>query len=127
MKTILVDALHTFVIEGEGIYKPLHDLLETYPNKKIVLTLADEEKMKKFGLDVLPYEVFTTSFDPMKTDPEYYKQVLEKYNLKVEDVVYFEHSKEAVETAKSVGIQAHFYDEEKKDLEALKKFLDENI
>lgn len=34
MKTILVDALGTFVIEGQGVYQPLFDLLETYPNKK---------------------------------------------------------------------------------------------
>lgn len=31
MKTILVDAAGTFVIEGEGIYQPLYDLLEKYP------------------------------------------------------------------------------------------------
>jgi len=33
MKTILVDAVDAFVIEGKGIYVPLHHLLEQYPNK----------------------------------------------------------------------------------------------
>jgi HAD superfamily hydrolase (TIGR01509 family) len=127
MKTILVDALGTYVIKDEGVYKPLHDLLETYPNKKIVLTLADSEKMRQFGLDTLPYEVFTTSFNPMKNDPEYYKQVLKTYNLTSEDVVYFEHDKEAVKTAESVGIVSHHYDEDKKDVETLKSFLDSNL
>ena len=35
MKTILVDAVHAFVVVGEGIYKPMHDLLEQYQNRKI--------------------------------------------------------------------------------------------
>ena len=33
MKTILVDALGTFVIEGLSIYQPLFELLEGYPNQ----------------------------------------------------------------------------------------------
>ncbi len=127
MKTILVDALGVYVIKGEGVHEPLHDLLELYPNKKIVLTLASEEKMKEFGLDVLQYEVFTTSFDPMKINPQYYKLVLEKYGLIADEVVYFEHDKEAVKSAKSVGITTHFYDGNKKDLESLKRFLDSSL
>lgn len=35
MKTILVDAVGTFVIKGLGIYKPLYELLEQYLNKKL--------------------------------------------------------------------------------------------
>jgi len=37
MKTILVDAAGTFVIAGVGIYQPLYDLLESYPNQKLIL------------------------------------------------------------------------------------------
>ncbi len=85
MKTILVDAVDTFVIEGEGIFREMHDLLETFPNRKIILTGANDEQFKEFGLDKMPYEVFTLKHNPEKTDPE------------------------------------------KKDLEALKKFLTENL
>ena len=42
MKTILVDAIHTLVIEWEWIYSALYDMLETYPNRKIILTGADD-------------------------------------------------------------------------------------
>ena len=56
MKTILVDAVDAFVIEGEGIFKQMHDLLETYPNRKIILTGANDEQFVKFGLDQMPYE-----------------------------------------------------------------------
>lgn len=80
----------------------MYELLETYSNRKIILTNADDEQMKKFGLDDMPYKVFTFKHNPEKTEPEYYKRMLEHFDLDVEDVIYFEHSIEAVESAKSV-------------------------
>ncbi|MFW0862076.1 MAG: HAD-IA family hydrolase [Candidatus Komeilibacteria bacterium] len=127
MKTILVDAIHAFVIKGEGIFEDMHKLLEEYPNKKIILTNADDEEMLKFGLDQMPYEVFTLKHNPDKTDKEYYNKMLSLLNLDVNDVIYFEHSAEAVENAKSVGIKTFYYDSETKDLVSLKKFIDDNL
>lgn len=127
MKTILVDAVGTFVIEGEGIYKLMFDLLEQYPNRKIILTNADDEQMVEFGLTDLPYELFTLKHDPDKTDPKYFEQMLKHFNLRAEDAVYFEHNPEAVKSAQSVGITSYHYDSDKKDLGALKRFLDENV
>ena len=127
MKTILVDAVDTFVIEGEGIYQPLYELLEKYPNKKIVLTNANDDQMTKFGLTNLPYELFTLKHNPDKGDSAYFQKMLEQFKLKVEDVVYFEHNPEAVKSAQSVGISSYHYDSEKKDMESLKSFLDTNL
>lgn len=127
MKTILVDAAGTFVIEGEGIYKPLYDLLETYPNPKLIVTNANDEQMIEYGLVNLPYEMFTLRHNPDKTDPEYFKKLLSTYNLKPENVIYFEHNEDAVKSAQSIGIVSHFYDADKKDLEALKLFLDTQL
>jgi FMN phosphatase YigB (HAD superfamily) len=72
----------------------------------------------------MPYEVFTLKHNPDKVDPEYFKTMLAHFNLLSEDVVYFEHSSEAVKTAQSIGIKSYFYDAETKDLDSLKKFLD---
>lgn len=126
MKTILVDAVDAFVIEGEGVYRPLYDLLETYPNRKVILTNADDAQMVEFGLTNLPYELFTLKHNPDKTNPLYFQKMLENFNFKPEDVLYFEHNPEAVKSAQSVGIISYYYDPAKKDLEALKLFLDEN-
>ena len=90
MKTILVDAVDAFVIDGKGIYKPMHELLEKYPNKKILLTGANDEQMVEFGLIGMPYEVFTLKHNPEKTHPEYYKKMLEYFGLTKDDVIYFE-------------------------------------
>lgn len=127
MKTILVDAINTFVIKGEGIYREMLDLLEEYPNKKIILTNADDEQMEKFGLNNMPYEVFTLKHNPDKVDPKYYEKMLEYFKLDKNEVVYFEHNEDAVKSAQSVGIKAYHYDKDKKDLENLKIFLDENL
>lgn len=127
MKTILVDAVDGLVIEGQGVFKEMYDLLETFPNKKIVLTGANDEQYKQFGLDKVPYEVFTLKHNPEKTDPKYYEILLNQFGLTKDDVVYFEHNPKAVESANSIGIKSYYYDPEKKDLVALKEFLEENL
>ncbi|MEK7157940.1 MAG: hypothetical protein AAB688_02575 [Patescibacteria group bacterium] len=127
MKTILVDAINTFVIKGEGIFEGMHKLLEQYPNKKIILTNADDEQMTKYSLDKMPYKVFTLKHNPEKTDSKYYEKMLEHFGLKKDKVVYFEHNADAVKSARSVGIITHHYDKDKKDLETLNKFLADNI
>ncbi|MDP1743843.1 MAG: hypothetical protein Q8L51_03605 [Candidatus Amesbacteria bacterium] len=127
MKTILVDAVGTFVSEEGIIYKPLRDLLDEYTNRKIILTGADYESDNKYSLNDMPYEVFTLKHNPEKTDPKYFETMLEHFGLSKDEVIYFEHNPEAVKSAESVGIKSYLYDPEKKDLEVLKKFLDENL
>ncbi|HUC88769.1 MAG TPA: HAD-IA family hydrolase [Candidatus Paceibacterota bacterium] len=130
MKTILVDAVYCFIIEKEDkfeIFQDMYKLLETYPNRKIILTGASDDKIELYGLNKMPYEVFTLKHNPEKTDPEYYKTLLNKFNFNVKEVIYFEHSIEAVKSAQSIGINTLYYDNDKKDLESLKEFLDKNL
>jgi len=126
MKTILVDAVNTFVVDGK-IFQPLHDLLEQYPNGKIILTNANDEQIIQFGLKDLPYDLFTLKHNPDKIDPEYFNQMLDHFKLQPQDVVYFEHNPEALKSAQSVGITAYLYDSEMKDLETLRNFLNDNL
>lgn len=127
MKTILVDAVNAFVIKDEGIFREMYDLLETFPDQKIILTGADDEKFKDYGLDKMPYPVFTLKHNPEKTDPKYFEIMLKHFGLSKDNVIYFEHNKEAIKSAESVGIKSFYYDPEKKDLAALKKFLVGNL
>ena len=126
-KTILVDAVDCFVIEGEGIFKEMHDLLDTFPNRKIILTGANDEQFKQFGLDKMPYEVFTLKHNPEKTSPKYYEIMLRSFGLSKDNVVYFEHNPNAIKSAETLGINSYYYDVQKKDLESLKKFLTKNV
>ena len=127
MKIILVDAVDCIVSPEGKIFEEMHSLLEAYPNMKIILTGANDVQFKKFGLDKMPYEVFTLKHNPEKTDPSYFEKMLTAFKVNKDDVIYFEHNPEAVQSAKSVGITSWFYDNERKDLVALKAFLDANL
>jgi FMN phosphatase YigB (HAD superfamily) len=126
MKTILVDAWNTFVTP-QGIDVSVYKLLESYPNKKIIVTNADDEQMITFGLVNLPYEIFTLKHNPDKVDPNYFIKFFENYNLTKEDVIYFEHNSEAVKSAQSVGINAYHFDKDIRNPDGLKSFLDSSL
>jgi len=126
MKTILVDAVDTYIIEGEGVFEEMHELLETYPNKKIVVTNANDEEILLYSVDKSRYDVYTLKHQPNKTDTKYFEKLFKHFNLTAEDVIYFEHNIDAVKAAQSIGIKSYYYDAEKKDLKLLKQFLDEN-
>ena len=125
MKTILVDAWNTFVTE-EGINLDLKKLLDSYPNNKIILTNATEEELVKFGIVNMPYPVFSLAHNPNKTDANYFVKMLQHFNLKTEDVVYFEHNVDAVSSAKSIGISTFHYNKLEK-LDYLTTFLNSNL
>jgi FMN phosphatase YigB (HAD superfamily) len=127
MKTILVDAIDGLVLEDGSIFKEMYDLLEKYPNTKLVLTSANDEQFKIFNLDKVPYEIFSLKHNPEKTDSRYFKILFEKYNFTTDNVIYFEHNTEAVKVAESFGIKTYLYDHTKKDITALKSFLDSNL
>jgi HAD superfamily hydrolase (TIGR01509 family) len=127
MITILVDAIDGLILKDGTVFEEMHQLLEKYPNPKLVLTGANDEQFKEFNLNRSPYEVFTLKHDPEKTDPKYFEILLNKYNLKPSEVVYFEHNKEAAEVATQAGIKTMFYDCSKRDLKELKEFLDTSL
>lgn len=127
MKTILVDAINTFVDKEKGVNQEMFKLLETYINKKIILTNADDEQIIKFGLSSLPYEIFTLKHNPNKSDPLYFETMLKRFGLTASDVIYFEHNKEAIKSAESLGIISYHYDPLQKDLNLLKSYIDKNL
>ncbi len=78
MKTILVDAVDCLVSKEGKVFVEMQRLLDTYSNEKIILTGADDEQFKTFGLDKMPYKVFTLKHNPEKTEPAYYEELLKR-------------------------------------------------
>lgn len=105
----------------------MYELLEQYPNPKLVLTGANDEQWKQFNLDISPYEVFTLKHNPEKTDARYFEILLNRYGLQADGVIFFEHNSDAAKTAESAGIKTYFYDHTKMDLAELKRFIDLNL
>lgn len=126
MKTILVDAWNTF-FTTDGIFQEMHKMLENYSNPKIIVTNANDEQSIQFGIDKSPYRVFTLKHNPDKVDPVYFDILFKELKLNNGNVIYFEHNADAVKSAESVGIKTFHYDKDRKDLVALKQFLDENL
>ncbi len=126
MKTILVDAWNTFVTEA-WVNTEMQKLLDNFPNKKIILTSANEEEKVKFGIVDMPYEIFSLEHNPNKTDIVYYEKMLDFFWFDKNEVIYFEHNKEAVEKAKETWINTFWYDKDKKDLVELEQFLRGNL
>jgi len=126
MKTILVDAWNAFVTE-KGIFKEMYEMLEEFKNRKIILTNANEKEKVKLGIVNMPYEVFSLEHNPDKTNPEYFKKMLNHFSLSSDEVVYFEHNEEAVKSAESIGIKTFYYDKNAKDVESVKVFLKSNL
>ncbi|TAH33429.1 hypothetical protein EYC59_04845 [Candidatus Saccharibacteria bacterium] len=127
MKTILVDGISGLILKDGTLFNELYELLEQYPNPKLVLTGANDEQWEEFNLDISPYEVFTLKHNPEKTDPAYFRTLLSRYGLQANDVVFFEHNPDAAKTAESIGIKTYFYDHTARDLVALKTFLDSSL
>lgn len=126
MKTILVDAWNTFVTE-DGIDLELQQLLDSFPNPKIIVTNASEDEKVAFGMVDMPYPVFSLAHKPNKTEPKYFKKLLSTFDLTVKDVVYFEHNKEAVASAVSLEISTYWLDPKIKDLQKLLQFLKKSL
>ena len=127
MKILLIDALHTLIIKGEGIFTEMEALLDSYSNRKIILTNADDEQMKEYGFLDLPYDIFTLKHKPDKVNPLYFERLLEHFDLSPADVLYIEHNVDAIKSAERLGITAYHYDAELKDLENLKEFIDSYV
>lgn len=126
MKTILVDAWNTFITEN-WINKEMQDLLNMFPNKKIILTNANKQEQEEMWMINLPYELFSLEHRPNKTWSWYYKKFLERYFVIPENLVYFEHDIEACKKAREIWINTYNYDKDKKDLKSLEKFLKDNL
>ena len=126
MKTILVDARNTFITE-DGINKDIQNLLDAFPNQKIIVTNANDEQLVTFWIVNMPYEVFTLKHNPDKTNPKYFETLIIKYWLTVSDIIYFEHNSDAVNSAQSLWITTYHYNKDEKNIEELKEFIIKNI
>ena len=58
MKTILVDAIDGLILKDGTVFEEMHQLLEKYPNPKLVLTCANDEQFKEFNLNKISLRSF---------------------------------------------------------------------
>ena len=72
-------------------------------------------------------EIFTPKHNSEKTDPMYFEVMLKHFELKPEEVIYFEHNSDAVKSTESINITSYHYDAGKRNIQELDTFLKENV
>ncbi len=121
-KAILVDAINCLIDKGKGLDKEIAEFLNNL-NVKIIIVTNTEEKEIKSKLEKYNFDVFTLLKNPDKSNLDYFKILLDKYKLKAEEVIYFDHKEENIKSAKSIGITSELY----KNNGQVEKFIEENI
>ena len=107
----LVDAVNTLITkDGEEFVLniELAKYLQTLTQKKTVVTNAKDKvfiQIKEL-LKTFDFEVFSLGFEPKKTNPEYYKTLIDKFDLDLTKTFYFDHSNDNLESAKNSGIES---------------------
>ncbi|MBI2004212.1 hypothetical protein HYS72_01985 [Candidatus Pacearchaeota archaeon] len=130
-RVILVDGMNCVYDENFKPNKELLDIINKF-NQHYVLVV---NKFREKGINVI--KNYDSSYDTnwiefsleeigvKKDNEEYFKKLLAMFNpkLNVEDIIYFDHKKENVETAKSFGITAVQYENPNQ----IKNFIENNL
>ena len=119
MKTLLVDAVRTIItsdkeytIDTWWLNKDLADYLTTLNNcRTIVVTNAPGSKLAKIQryLSDYDFEIYSLENNPWKTDPEFFKKLLQDKQIEASDCFYFDHKQENLEAAIMNGIEWVLY------------------
>ncbi len=128
-RLILVDGMHCLY---DKTFSPNQELLNLINNFN-THTILVVNKFRNNGIGLIKnydktrdtnWKAFSLEEKGIeKTNPEYFKALIKKFNLAPEEMLYFDHSKENVETAKKMGILSKQYINTK----SVKKFIEANL
>jgi HAD superfamily hydrolase (TIGR01509 family) len=122
-KTILIDGMNCIYDKEFNVNDKLLGIINSFNNRKILVVNG----FRDIGLKILEgnnFEGFSLEEEGIKKDDvRYFEKLFDKFNLKAEEVVYFDHNEVNVETAKRLGIKSILF----KDEEKIKEFLQKNL
>lgn len=127
-RLILVDGMHCLYDENFNLNRELLDIINLLNTHTILIVNKFKEKGHNLALTDANYSSNWKAFsledkDITKSNPEYFKALLKKFNLAPEEVMYFDHDKKNIETASKLGILSKHYTDNK----SIKKFIEENL
>ena len=128
-RLILVDGMHCLYDKDFNLNQELLNLINSFNSHNILVV----NKFRKKGLDLVKksslgrnsnWEAFSLEENEINKDnPKYFKELLKKFNLKPEEVMYFDHDKKNVETAQRLDILSKHYT----DTKSIKEFVEKNL
>ena len=119
-RTIFLDGMHCIYDKDFNINQELLNIVNSFEENKILVVNGFREK----GHKVLgeKFKAFSLEEEGIKkSNPEYFKRLMSKFNLKPKNCVYFDHSEENVKSAESLGIKSFHY---KNNNQQIKQFLE---
>ncbi|MCK4387037.1 MAG: hypothetical protein KAV41_03085 [Candidatus Pacebacteria bacterium] len=122
---MLIDGMHCLYDKNFNLDKKLLDLINSYNFKKILVINANGEKAKNL-VRIHNMDVFTFEKEITKDSKVFFDKLLEKQNLSVKNVFYFDHKQDNLEGAMQAGIKNTFLYSFGDDLDNLKKFINDN-
>lgn len=122
-RVILVDGMHTLYNSNFNVNQELLEILNSVPARKILVVNGFREKGKKL-LENFGFEAFSLEEEKVNKDnPLFFNTFLKKFGLTTEEVIYFDHKTENVETATKLGILSRHYQSPKQ----IKEFIEKNL
>jgi len=108
-RVILVDGMECLYDENFKINRELLDIIHSF-NSHYILTING---FKEKGRNLVKNTNYDTNWEAFsleergikKDDPKYFKILLEKFNLNPDDILYFDHSKDNINSANKFGIK----------------------
>ena len=121
--TILVDGMFCLYDKEFKINQELLDIINNFGTWNILVVNGFKEKGYSL-VDSSNWAPFSLEEEGIKKDkPEYFKRLLNQYQLTPEEVIYFDHDKNNVKVAKSIGIISKQFT----NIKSIKEFIEENI
>ncbi len=128
-RLILVDGMHCLYDKNFKINKELLETVNSFNSHYILVVNKFRERgrslVKNYNMTRdTNWEAFSLEEKGIEKDTlEYFKTLLERFHLVPEEVMYFDHDKKNIETAKKLGILSKHYT----DAKSIKKFIEENL
>ncbi len=122
-RLILVDGMHCLYDENFNLNQELLDFVNSFNSHNVLVVNKFREKGRSL-VNETNWKVFSLEENGIKKDnPEYFKELLKRFNLIPEEVIYFDHDKKNVETAQKLGILSKHYT----DIKSTKRFIEDNL
>lgn len=121
-RVLLIDGMGCLYDEKFNVDQGLFDLLNKLNVRKILVVNGFKEEAEKI-LGDKNYEVFSFKNEIKKDNPEFFRKLLQKYNLDSKQVFYLDHSSDNVNSAITEGILSEIYS----DNEQAEVFLRKNL
>ena len=128
IKTILIDGINTLFDSERTLNEELLKTINKFNAKKVIVTNIIRKDPKNQTIVKTAKEnnldLFTLEGNPEKTNPKFFKQLLEEFHLNPEEIIYFDHKEENLESAKKAGIKKiQLY----KNNKQIKEFIENNF